>query len=221
MSQEEPNRNLTGRNPEEELPPELKAMEAELSALRPRDDRLDRERLVFRAGQASVGGGRGRRVERGAGWAWPASFATMTAVAATLLVMLLLRPQPQVVERIHVVEVPVEPAESHSVGPTGDTRRDTGPSPSEHPSLSDPFPAARPLASHAFGSRAEYLESFQRMLAWGVDPWRQPLGVSSQGGELPGAPLPYHDWLKTILDDEARAEQRGDWPNSDYSGGES
>ena len=35
-------------------PQELKSIEATLSALRPRDDRLDRERLVFLAGQASV-----------------------------------------------------------------------------------------------------------------------------------------------------------------------
>ena len=37
-----------------ELPAELKAIEAELAALIPRTDELDRERLIFLAGQASA-----------------------------------------------------------------------------------------------------------------------------------------------------------------------
>ena len=79
-----------------ELPDELKIFEKRLSALRPRSDRLDRERLIFLAGQASVAiptepqcilpgvrwGGRG----------WSAAFAAMTVVAATLFAMLITRP---------------------------------------------------------------------------------------------------------------------------------
>ena len=37
-----------------EDPHELKSFEAKLAALVPRDDRLDRERLAFLAGQASM-----------------------------------------------------------------------------------------------------------------------------------------------------------------------
>ena len=41
-------------------------------------------------------------------WGWPATLATMTATAASLLVVLLLRPGPQIVERVLIerVEVP-------------------------------------------------------------------------------------------------------------------
>ncbi len=79
-----------------ELASELKALEARLAALLPRDDRLDRERLMFLGGRASVEvpfetGERRPRV-----WlknkAWPAAFAGMTAIAASLLVALFARP---------------------------------------------------------------------------------------------------------------------------------
>lgn len=90
------------------VPSELKAIEAELAALAPRDDRLNRERLLFLAGQASV---RDAVVHQNASvrrWIWPASFAAMTTVAAALFVMLLAQPEPGVVERI--VYVPSQPS---------------------------------------------------------------------------------------------------------------
>ncbi len=79
-----------------ELSNELQQFATDLSRLRPRDDRLDRERLAFLAGQASVApvpsNGANilglRRESRG----WPAAFIAMTAIAATLLCMLLTRP---------------------------------------------------------------------------------------------------------------------------------
>ncbi len=93
-----------------------------LSSLVPRASGIDRDRLMFLAGQAEEA----RNAERGvrseevearatfasnagqnrAGLAWPAAFAAMTTVAASLLVVLMNRPEPQVVERI--VRVPVE-----------------------------------------------------------------------------------------------------------------
>jgi hypothetical protein len=88
-----------------ELPAELKALEARMAALVPRDDCLDRERLMFLAGRASVEGPleTGGRMPRA--WleskAWPAAFAGMTAVAAALLVGLIARPvakEPTVVQ---------------------------------------------------------------------------------------------------------------------------
>ena len=211
MSQEEPNRDVTGRNSEEELPPELKAMEAELSALRPRDDRLDRERLVFLAGQASA---MGRRLPGRAAmgrWAWPGAFAGMTAVAAGLLLALVLRPGPEVVERFRIVRVPVEMA-----SPTGDADSPSAP----RRRVFEPQPAAGLWASprtgtpprpdwERFGSRAEYLQTLDRMLVWGVDPWRRPLTVSGRGDSGSEAPVPYRQALETMLDDRARGEQPG------------
>ncbi len=65
-------------------PAELQSLEAELSALCPRDDRLDRDRVMFHAGQAMA--------ERERSWTakiWPSSCAAMTAIAATLAYLLL------------------------------------------------------------------------------------------------------------------------------------
>jgi hypothetical protein len=90
-----------------ELPPDLKALEAKIAALRPRTDRLDRDRLVFLAGQAST---RGVAPISYARWGWPVSFSAMTALAASLLLMLITRPEPRVVERVVRVPVTVEPA---------------------------------------------------------------------------------------------------------------
>ena len=73
-----------------EDPHELKSFEALLAALAPREDRLDRERLIFLAGQASVSPAVTWRRHP----AWPAAFATMSAIAATLLFVLVTRPIP-------------------------------------------------------------------------------------------------------------------------------
>ncbi len=81
----------------EELPAELKAFEAELASLVPEDERLDRARLLFAAGRASARV-RSRVVAR----AWAAAAGAMTVVAASLLVALLVRPEPpvKIVEQI-------------------------------------------------------------------------------------------------------------------------
>jgi hypothetical protein len=100
---------------------DLNAFEAALAALAPRTDRLDRDRLMFLAGQQSilpspdqlsVGARRETEGEGGArrkrAWLWPAVFTAMSAVAAVLLAMVVYKPSPQVVERT------VEPAASES-----------------------------------------------------------------------------------------------------------
>jgi hypothetical protein len=115
-------------SPKEDLQ-DLNELEAALRALVPRAQRLDRDLLMFMAGQASVeisaGGCHGdarvairqrqhahasvgmapKRLPGACfssipGWAWPAALAAMTGVAASLLVALAIRPAPRVVERI-------------------------------------------------------------------------------------------------------------------------
>jgi hypothetical protein len=91
-----------------ELPAELKAFEARLAALSPCGDRLDRDRLMFLAGRAAAEAAlvspqpmpRHTREHK----AWPAAFAAMTAVAATLLVMLVTRPTPIEQPIVHVAD---------------------------------------------------------------------------------------------------------------------
>src|SRR5271157_3559894 len=90
-------------NPQERDLHDLSELEAALAALVPRADRLNRDRLMFLAGQASVEAkiSQSQAIgQRSAGWAWPAAFVTMTGIAASLLVVLAIRPAPQVTERV-------------------------------------------------------------------------------------------------------------------------
>ena len=64
---------------------ELAAFEARLGAFRPGASRLDRDRVMYLAGQAAV---RRERTGPRTGWAWPSAFAAMTAVAAIALAAL-------------------------------------------------------------------------------------------------------------------------------------
>lgn len=212
MSEERPDKSVTHRGTGEELPPELKAVEAELADLCPRDDRLDRERLVFLAGQASVAGRPGPRVA----WAWPASSAAMTGVAATLLVMLLARPEPSVEERIRVVKMPVESRGSAT------PRDESLPAPRlvasesvEDPSWrSDPdWPLLR--------TRASDLKMLDRMLAHDADPWTRPVQTSVSAGSRIDAPLPYHQWLESLFGDPSQAGPPGVWPSAPSNPGTS
>jgi hypothetical protein len=85
-------------SPDEDKPverfPELTPFEAALSALTPRAAGMDRETLFFQAGQAAALRDLNRRRSLLSRWAWPGAFSAMTAVAATLLVMLTLRTGP-------------------------------------------------------------------------------------------------------------------------------
>jgi hypothetical protein len=70
---------------EEKLPEELKAFEAALASLTPSADRLSRDRLMYMAGQAALASPKTH-------WHWPAAFSAMTALAATLAVLLISQP---------------------------------------------------------------------------------------------------------------------------------
>src|SRR5437773_1641563 len=86
--------------------PEMKAIEAALSALSPRVERLDRDQVMYCAGRSSVR----------PGWTWPMA-ASLSLVALALLAGYdVFRPTPQAVERVVYVRVP-EPVYSSDVGP--------------------------------------------------------------------------------------------------------
>ena len=102
------------------LPPELQALEAELALLRPRADRLSREQVLFLAGQASVLGRDPVRRDGPGRWAWPTAFAAMTVLAASLLAVLLFRPEPAVAERI--VYVPIQSVPERVAADADDSR---------------------------------------------------------------------------------------------------
>lgn len=100
------------RRTDEELPLDLKAVEAELNALSPRSDTFSRDLLMFRAGQLSPRKEDDRHATPRRSWLWPTGFASMTATAAALLIMLVMRPEATVIEKVQIVRVPVAPPDT-------------------------------------------------------------------------------------------------------------
>ena len=96
------------------IDPELTSLEAALAGLAPRPARLDRDRLMYRAGQKS------RAALR---WLWPASTAASALAAGCLAVALALRPAPPVVERVVYLPAPeVAPAPDSPAPAAADSR---------------------------------------------------------------------------------------------------
>jgi len=194
---------------EEDLAPELKSLEAALASLAPRADRIQRDRLMFAAGAASVrraGPTAASRVRR---MAWPAVSAAMTAAAAVLAIMLAARPGPQLVER--VVYLPArQPGES----PAGDRvpeRARTAPTP--EPSERQPAPgralgvfgsslaAAEPAGSlGALRRSAPDLKSLDRALAFRHTA-RSPGGTRAVARPLDDGPASYRRLLDELLEE--------------------
>jgi len=209
----------------------LKAFEAELASLVPRTDRLDRERLIFLAGQQSIAAKEIRPATLARRWAWPAAFAAMTTVAATLAIMLLIEPRPQVVVRY--VEVPIETPPSEAIPSESIEPRPTNEPSSPSPQQIERPPLPRPtggglwasLESPKFfdgsrdrpnGTRA-HPRLVQQILAEGLDCWKPPRGTPSQNTRSAPAPAPYRELLKRFLNDQARAEASSSGPASNTS----
>ena len=221
--------------PELQLPPSLKPFEAALSSLVPRSDRLDRDLIMFRAGQLSVAG-RGRRAAWARSALWPAALAAMTTAAAVLLVTLLARPEPPAVERVRIVEAQVASPQRDDAGPAAvDVGHPPGdvegaPSPPEqsrddadvrlaiHRPVGQPFDRLSRPRQDGFRVGRMDLEVVDRMLRQGADPWTQ-VGLPVEGIEQAEAPMPYLERLRTMLDDQARALPAGDRPSSSLESG--
>jgi hypothetical protein len=133
-------------------------------------------------------------------------------LAATLLVMLILRPEPPVVERTRIVKVPVQREEADADERTFEPWVRRGELASWHGDWLSNSERGR------FPSRAVYLEVVGRMLAEGVDPWASP-APRPEGADQPDSPIPYHQRLKTLLEDQARAALPGDWLSPSLNSG--
>jgi hypothetical protein len=152
---------------------ELNAVEQTLASFSAAPPRLDRDRLMFLAGQASanlpVAGGPWSAVGRNH-WLLPASSATLAATSLALAIALFARPapQPQVVIR-HV------PTESMGLAPQ--------PKRAEHDSTSPPRIASVPSMPSSPRSDS-YLKNRDLALRMGLD----ALGAPRPGGSgLPAA----------------------------------
>jgi len=187
----------------------LKALEAALAALAPRAEQLDRQRLMFLAGRASVLGersegataglsgsghestaGQASRGTRHSRWPWPTAFAAMTAVAAGLLVALVMQSGRQV--------VPTIPVPSDSVTANGDRQPATSPGRAEpiQPGPEDQRPGTPPWPSDALVlSPAD--RRLERILV-------SELSGPAAAGETSGAaraPVSYRELLESLLKD--------------------
>ena len=198
---------------------DLKEIEAALASLVPRGDRLSRDRLMFLAGQASVGGrtgamatpGTDRRLvapctprrnmpttsvgmapSRGARWAWPSAFAAMSAVAASLLVALLVRPETGSGNRIADASTPGQPPPENASVP--------GRTPASGLQTPDSGLSTYPegTALRFPRSRDSYHELLARVLDRGLDAWKPPAG--SGVTVTAAAPATYRELLETFLE---------------------
>ncbi len=145
--------------------PELTAVAAALGALKPARSRLDRDRVLFQAGQRA---GQAR-------WIWPALAASLALLALGEAWALAYRPAPGVVERIVVVHEiapapPVLPApESASVAAVT-------------PPLIAPLPSRfGPPPDRAAGLRWQ-------ILRFGLDGLPEPPPLALQTGPRPAGP---------------------------------
>lgn len=158
---------------------DLNELERTLEALAPRASRLDREQLMYRAGQASVSPRRA--------WIWPASTAALTVTAVVLGLALLLRP----------VDEPLR----DTVSPHADERADHIAGKAE-PASSDARGALTevdPLPSKETRLPANYLRVRRLALAQGVD----ALPIARVSGGQAGRPAPTSRMMiEALLGDE-------------------
>ena len=149
--------------------PEVTAIESALRALVPSRSELDRDRLMFRAGQVSA---RSRLLTR---WAWPSIAATLAIVAAGEGVLLATRPEPRVVERLVIVREPAPPPAAQPEPVVILRENPPNPSPDSESSW--------PMASDALRLR-------RQVLRFGLDGLPEPPHLLSQSVESarpPGA----------------------------------
>jgi hypothetical protein len=131
----------------ERLNEALAAVETALGSLRLKPASLDADRVIYLAGRASVKGAKGALGTGHVGWVWPLITAASLLLAVTLGAVLLVRTEPQTIER--VVYVPVD-------RPDDSTGRE------------DTLPAAR-AESRGASLRTDYLALRQLVLTRGID----------------------------------------------------
>ncbi len=149
--------------------PEVTAIESALRALVPSRSDLDRDQLMFRAGQVSA---RSRLLTR---WAWPSIAATLAIVAVGEGLLLATRPEPRVVERLVVVREPATPPAAH-------------PEPVVILRQNPPVPSSN--SEPSWPGASDSLRLRRQVLRFGIEGLPEPpplLTHSDAGGRTPGA----------------------------------
>jgi hypothetical protein len=153
-------------------------LEAALKGLAPSAVRLQRDLLLFRAGQASV---------RRPTWLWPTAAAVLAIAVAVLAALLSLRPGPEVITRTIVVQVPPAPVKT-ALPPKLPEQTE--------PSSLQPTPPPAPDTVVWGPLPGGYLRQRQDVLRWGVD--ALPMLPTRAGAVVPSRPMTAQDlseWL--------------------------
>ena len=167
----------------------LKPVEQALAAFSPQGPRLDRDRLMFLAGQASAAGPHVAAIRNQPGRLWHVSTAALAVCAAALGVALVVRPAPEekIVYRDRFVTVPADVVPTH--GQTGGE--------------STPQPAAEDFVSRpATLSTNNYLRTRDVAFRLGLD----ALGTQAGSGVSSAPATTSRDWLTFFPVESATAE---------------
>jgi hypothetical protein len=159
------------------LDPELSGIEDALGSLAPAQGRLDRDRVMFRAGQAA------HRPSPLGRHLWVAIAATTGLIALGEAALLARRPTPQVIERVVVVREPALPSDVPH-----DERTTT-----QAPPLQRLLP---PEGPSSLGSTA-YERLASQVLRYGLDGLPTPL--SGAGSDPVPWSIPVHQLLQEEL----------------------
>lgn len=185
---------------------ELSELEAALGGLLPRPSRLDRDRLLFLAGQASaLGTPAAPKQAGGRHRLWPAVSAVSTAAAILFAVLLTVRPGPQVVREIVYVERP-EASQPVTEEPRGEGE----------PAIEafGPFDVANESTGRGpDGVTPSYLELRRRVFEVGLAALPEP----APAGGLDRAPATQREMLREFLGDQEPATAPArflNWPFS-------
>jgi hypothetical protein len=194
-----------------ELSGELKAVEQTLAGFSARQPQVERDRLMFLAGQAqgteirNQGQGAGDQVTKeavarrpglprsgGTHWLWPSATAALAATSLMLVVALATRSEPaaRVVVQERIVMVPSEMVASKPVPSTAAV-------PAEPRDFTDRSIALEKVPAN------NYLRSREVALRMGLDALGSPRssGGGSSGGDSSDAPT-YRHWLEGIASPE-------------------
>jgi hypothetical protein len=154
-----------GRDPRQS--PHFKAFEAQLAALRPREGRLDRETLMFLAGQASVDASEALRQNSARRWARPASVGALVGAAAAAAVMLAVRPIPS-------SGIAARPTPERKATVVAASLPNATPLPFDLASAGDPFEARLLTAGMALARSPRLLVAAERRRAADEEPTEAP-----------------------------------------------
>ncbi|MHC4404438.1 MAG: hypothetical protein ACYTG0_32700 [Planctomycetota bacterium] len=205
---------------QEELDDASAALKNVLASFRPGPAGLDRDRVMFLAGRASAAEAAGSQAAGKADWKWPAALAGMTALAATLAGMLVLRPDSQIADGTPADKSPIQSADRDVEEPSGgveipqDKPRPMNATPKP---LSPIFEGMDGHAHLALGPenlwdlKAQYDRHIERIALGELDGWESAVARSAKHGEGLPASTSYGDWLILLQREQEFGKPVTEW----------